>query len=449
MATEDLVAVAERVLSWARDGEDVEVVVARDRSTDVRAYEGEIESFTAAETLGVGIRVVKAGRQGFSYAGSLDLDQLGEVLNEARDNAAFATSDEHVGVARPDGWPAPELDLYHASFDKVPAADKIALALELDRAGRAADARIVGTDSADYGDSASEAVILNTLGVRAVSRETNAYLSLLTIAADGDERQEGFGFSVAREPGRLDVGRAVGDAAMRATRLLGARQPETRRLTVVLDPFVTAQLLSIIGDTLSGESVLKGRSLFADRLGDEVAARGVTLADDPTDARVFTAAAADGEGLATRRNELIVDGVLNMFVHDSYSGRRSGAASTGSAVRAGFRSTPSAGVQALALRPGTRDQAQLVASIDDGVLVQEVAGLHSGVNPVSGDFSTGVAGLRIRGGSLAEPIREATIASTLQRMLLDIVEVGADVEWLPMAAVGVSLVIGDVTMSGR
>jgi PmbA protein len=80
--------------------------------------------------------------------------------------------------------------------------------------------------------------------------------------------------------------------------------------------------------------------------------------------------------------------------------------------------------------------------------VQEVAGLHSGVNPVSGDFSTGAEGLRIRNGEIAEPIREVTIASTLQRLLQDVQGIGNDLEFLPMSAAGVSLVVADVTMSG-
>ena len=122
--------------------------------------------------------------------------------------------------------------------------------------------------------------------------------------------------------------------------------------------------------------------------------------------------------------------------------------STGNAVRGGFNGTPGVGCLALSLAPGTRTQEELIADVDDGVLVQSVQGLHSGVNPISGDFSTGAAGLLITNGAVGAPVREFTIASTLQRMLLDIVEVGGDVDWLPMRAAGVSLVIRDVTMSG-
>jgi PmbA protein len=193
---------------------------------------------------------------------------------------------------------------------------------------------------------------------------------------------------------------------------------------------------------------VKGRSLFRDRLGEQVAADVVTLVDDPTNPQAYTATELAGEGLAARRNVLIEHGTLRQFVHSSYSARRAGAAPTGNAIRGGFAGSPSVGCLALQLQPGTRTQAELIADVDDGLLVQTVVGLHSGVNPVSGDFSTGASGMLITNGEVGAPVRELTIASTLQRMLLDVVEVGGDVDWLPMRAAGVSLVLRDVTMSG-
>jgi PmbA protein len=103
---------------------------------------------------------------------------------------------------------------------------------------------------------------------------------------------------------------------------------------------------------------------------------------------------------------------------------------------------------ALALRPGSLSFEELVATVGDGVLVQEVSGLHSGVNAVSGDVSVGAEGLLIRDGSLAEPFREATIASTLQRLLLDVIAVGADFEWRPGGTGAPSLAIADVALGG-
>jgi PmbA protein len=210
-------------------------------------------------------------------------------------------------------------------------------------------------------------------------------------------------------------------------------KPASRRTTVVLDPMVTAQFLGIIGSTMNGENVVKGRSMFANRLGEDVASPVITLIDDPTDSRAFTATEIDSDGLAARRNVLIENG---------NSARRAGTRSTGNAVGSGV------GCLALQLVPGTLTQEELIAGIDEGVLIDSVQGLHSGVNTVSGDFSTGATGLMIRNGRTAEPLREFTIASTLQRMLQNVQAIGGDVDWLPMRAAGVSLVITDVTMSG-
>ena len=443
----ELLDIADRVVGRAVAGEQIEVVVVHERETEVRAYEGEVESLTVAESQGVGVRVVSDGRQGFAYTGTLDEAAVAEALAEARDNLTFATPDEFCGVAEPDGVEPAVLDLHRAALADHPTDAKVAMALDLERLTREADGRIAGVESAEYADSVTETAVATSTGIRACSRETGCFVSSYALAEQDGETQTGFGFSLGREPGDLDIARAATEAADRATRMLGAVKPASGRFTVVLDPWVSAQFLGIVGGTLSGEMVQKGRSLFVDRLGDDVASSVVTLVDDPTDAAAFSATATDGEGLATRHNVLIDGGRLDRFVHNSHTARRAGTVSTGSAVR-GYASTPGVGVQAVSLLPGPRRPADLIAGIDDGILVQGVSGLHSGVNPVSGDFSTGAEGLRIRRGELAEPVREFTIASTIQRMLHEIREVADDLEWLPMNAAGVTVVIGELTVSG-
>ena len=432
----------------ARDGEQVEAYVGRGRETEVRVYEGEVESLSSAESAGIGIRVVVGDRQGFAYAGTLDDDVIAETLEEARDNAGFASGDEWVGLASPDGVEPAALDLWRDDLAAFPADEKVARALELERAVRAGDPRIRAVEASEWGDAAVESAVATSTGIRASSRRTACYLSAYAIAGEGSDTQTGGGYSVGRSPADLDLDKAAGDAVRRATRLLGATKPRSAHLTVVLEPEITASVLSIIGGTLDGESVLKGRSLFADRVGEEVGVAGFTLVDDPTDPEAYGAGRFDAEGLATRRNLLIAGGVLQGFLYNTYSARRAGTSSTASAVRAGFKSGPGTGARALSLVPGTSSPEEIFASVGDGLLVQSVSGLHSGVNPVSGDFSVGAEGVMIRGGSLAEPVREFTIASTIQRMLSGVIAIGNDLERLPAAASGMTLAIADVAMSG-
>jgi PmbA protein len=444
----ELLELAERIVDQARAGEQVEAFLGRSRHTDVKVFDGAIESFSSADSQGVGVRVIVDGRQGFAYAASLDEQIVAETLDEARDNAAFGTVDEFLGLAAPDGVEPVDLDLFRPQLADFPTDRKVEMALELERAVRAADPRIRGVEAAEYGDSTSESAIASTAGVRVTNRRTGCSIVASAMAGEGSETMTGSGYSVARTPEDLDMAKAVKDASEKATRLLGARKPSSRRLTVLLDPSVSSSFLGLLSSGLSASSVLKGRSLFVGREGEAVAVPFLTLVDDPTEPEAWGAGRYDAEGLASRRNLLIENGVLRGFLHNSYTGRRCNTPSTASAVRGGYRSTPGVGSRALSLTPGDRSQEQLMADVGDGLLVQSVTGLHSGANPISGDFSVGVEGLLFKDGAPAEPVREATIASTLQRMLLDIVAVGGDLEWLPGGAAGLTIVIGDVQLSG-
>ena len=447
----ELSALAERVAAQARPHEQVEAFVSRSRRFNVRAYEGEVESLTSAESAGIGIRVVVDGpggrRQGFAHAGSLDEGIIAETLADARDNAAFAEPDEWLGLAEPDGVEPVELELFSPELLRFPSEQKVAMAIELERRIKAIDPRIKGVRVASYGDGSGEAAIASSVGISLQSSATSCWLSATALAADGDETQVGSGVDVGRHQGELDVAATAADAVERATRLLGARPVPSQRLTVVFDPRVASAFLAIVGGMLSGERLVKRRTPFADRLGETIAAPILTLLDDPTNPASTAADSHDGEGLASRPNLLIENGVLRTFTHNSYTARRTQTRSNACAVR-GYGSTPGVGCTVLIPTPGSKSADELYADVGDGLLVQAVSGLHSGVNSVSGDFSVGVEGCLIRGGALGPPVREVTIASTLQRMLLDLRAVGGDVEWLPGGDAGVSLVIGDVALSG-
>ena len=443
----DLAAIAASVAARATGAEQIDVMVGHGRSTSVKAFGGEIESFTSAESYAIGIRVIAGGRQGFASAGSLDPAVIAETLAEARDNVPFGEVDEFYGLADPDGVAAVEHDHWNESILEIDAATKIATALDLERMVCDRDPRITGVRIAAWGDSAGEVAYAASNGVTVYDRGTSCSVGVQALSSLDGETQTGAAGDAARSMDDLDLERVIREAADRATRLLGATKPASGRITILLEPRLAMTLLGIVADMLDGESVQKGRSPFADRSGELIASPVLTFVDDPTDPRSIAATAYDGEGLACRRNVLIGDGVLGGFLHNSYTARRGGVRSTGSALR-GTRSLPGVGPQVLVMEPGTRSFDELVGSIDHGLYVASFAGLHSGVNPVSGDFSVGADGLMIRDGALAEPVREITLASTIQRLLLDISEVGGDLEWLSSGDAAASLVIGDVSMSG-
>jgi PmbA protein len=447
MSEADLRALVERVVARAKPGEQVEVFAATGSSTTVKAYKGEVESLTSAQSAGVGIRVIIDHRQGFAYAGTLDEDVIREVLDDARDNAAFGEPDEFSALAAGDGVAPVDQDLWNDDLVAFAAERKVALAIALERAVRGRDPRVTGVRAAIYGDSHGHAAIASTAGLRADWRDTHCSISVSALAVQDGETKIGAAVASGRDPLLLDIEGIAADAVKRAVQLFGARPVPSQRLPVLFEPRLAATIIGIAGGTLTADRVQRGRSPFANRVGEKVASDRFVLVDDPTNSDSIGADIYDGEGLACRPNVLIDGGVLQGFLHNSYTGRRAKAASTGSAVR-GYRSTPGVGCQVLAVAPGTRSADQVLASIDHGFAVQSMTGLHSGYNPVSGDFSVGAEGLMIRNGALAEPVCEVTMASTLQRLLLDIREVGADREWLPGGTGSATIVIDDVALGG-
>ena len=451
MSGDDLLSIVRRVAGAARSGEEIEAYVLRTRETDIEIFGGEVESLTTAGVQGIGIRVITDHRQGYASAGTLDDSVIDETLQEARDNATFGAPDEWYGLATPadvNGSGAADLDLWRDDVGATSTDDKVKLALDVEAATRARDARIRGVEAAGYGDALGESALANSHGVESATRRTTASIYAVALADDGTGVQTGYGLSAGRAIADLDAEEVVHDAVDRACRLLGAKPVTGRRLPVILDPLVTRSFLGVLSSAFDGDAALKGRSLFANREGETVASPVFDLVDDPTDARAFGATQYDSEGIPARRNPLIVDGVFQTFLQNVYTGRRAGRATTASAVRGGYGTTPGVGVRALVLRPGSRSVDEVLASVPEAFYVQSVSGLHSGTNPISGDFSVGAEGLMVRNGTLAEPVREVTIASTLQRMLLDVADVANDLRYLPGAATGATVLIGEMTLSG-
>ena len=184
---------------------------------------------------------------------------------------------------------------------------------------------------------------------------------------------------------------------------------------------------------LSADAVQRGRSLFAGREGEEVADPALRIADDATDPQGPASAPFDGEGTASRPTTLLEDGRLQSFLFDTRTARQAGRASTGNATRRLLPPPPVGGRQQPGGRAGLRRPRGLVARAGDGLYVTDVAGLHSGVNPVSGTFSVGAAGRLIEDGELGTPVRELTIAGDLVAMLKSVRAVGSEARWVPFA----------------
>jgi PmbA protein len=413
----------------AAGADDAEAWAEERQGLELRVYHEAVESLTDAGGRGIGVRVFVDGRSGYAYGTDLSDAGLRALAQAAQAGAAVADGDEFGGL--PDECGATAMGGLHSpAIEEWSTERKIELATAVDRAARAGKG-VSQVEQTVYADSRERVAIANSRGFSSSYEASSAWAYSSAFAGEGADLMTGLGVGLARDPGGLDAEAIGTEAAERALALVGARQPESRRCPVVLDAFVAASFTGFIGGMLSADAVQRGRSLFAGKLGEEVAAPALRLADDPTDPEGLATAPFDGEGAPSRRSPLIEDGRLATYLYDARTARKDGTASTGNARRSSYRSPPSVGTSNLVLEPGKASLPELVRDAGDGLFVTDVAGLHSGVNPVSGTFSVGASGRLIENGELGRPVREITIASDLVSMLKAVRGVGSEPRWVP------------------
>jgi PmbA protein len=426
-----------------------EAYASRDTGREVRVHGGEVESLTAATQTGIGIRAWNGHRVGYAYG--TDLSEAGVAALAARAAEMARVADEDEFAAPPDPAEIEALaGLDSPSVAEWSAGQVAELALTVERTALAADPRVAGVETAVYADSTEQVAIASSTGIAAAYETANCFAYLQALAEGEGSRETGLGFGLARGPEDLDPEAIGAEGAERAVSMIGAGKPASRSCPVVLDPTVAASFAGLIGGALGARAVQRGRSPFAGRLGDEVASTSFALHDDGRDPAGFASAPFDGEGVPRRRTALIEGGALQGYLYDTYTANREGTASTGSAARSGYRSLPSVSASNLIVAAGDLSTEALLQEAGDGIFVTDVAGLHSGVNPVTGIFSVGASGRAIRDGLLAEPLREFTIAGELVAMLRAVVAAGAEARWVPFGG-SVStppLLVAELAISG-
>jgi PmbA protein len=430
---------------------DAEAYASEAENREVRVHGGEVESLTAATQRGLGLRVWIGGRVGYGFGTDLSPAGIEAIAARAVEAAAVAGEDEFAGPPAAASGEPPELaglsDPSRAEWSPARIAE---LALTVERTALEADPRIVAVEQAVYFDGAERVAIASSSGPGGEYETTSCYAYLQALAEGEDGRETGLGFDLARGPDGLDPVAIGREGAERASEMVGAGKPVSRSCPVVLDPTVAASFVGLLGNAAGAGAVQRGRSPLAERLGEEVASEAFVLHDDGLDPDGFASAPVDAEGTPHRRTALIESGRLRTFLHDSYTARRGAVASTGNAGRSGYRSPPGVSASNLIVSPGAASLEQLLGEAGEGVYVNDVAGLHSGVNPVTGVFSVGASGRAIRDGERAEPLREFTIASDLVSMLRAVRAVGSEPRWVPFGG-SVSappLLIGEMTVSG-
>jgi PmbA protein len=420
--------VDQAIRAGAHDAE-VSVSDGDEFSTTVRM--GEVETLKESGSRGIGLRVLLHGDNGYRVASTSSSDftpsGLDHLVRGAMALAAVTSEDPFAGLPEPGayGQLAEDLQLYHEDVYSLPTADRIALARRAEEASLKADARLINSDGASFEAATGSTAFANSRGFSGAYRSSYCGISASPIAQGADgQMQRDYWYTNARSLARLESPESVGEEAARRTlRMLDARRVPTQQVPIVFSPEMARGILGSLFNAISGDAIWRSASFLAGKLGQSIAAPNLTLIDDGTLPGGFGSAPFDGEGLATRRNVFVRNGVLESYVLHGYTARKLKMASTASAGR-GLAGNPYTRSYNLFIEAGSQTPEEILSSTRTGLYVTRLMG--QGVNLVTGDYSRGAAGLWIQDGKLTYPVQEITIAGNLKEMLQNISAIGND-----------------------
>jgi len=409
----------------AREGDEFSVIVRM----------GQVETLKESGSRGLGLRVFLGKRSASTSTSDLTPEGIRQLVEGALALAKVTEEDPFSGLPEWDefGSLPGDLHLYHEDVYSLPGPERIEWARRAEAAALEADPRITNSDGGSFEAATGSKVLANSRGFHGGYRSSYAGVAAapLAVDVDGSMQRDGW-WSSARRLADLESPEAIGkEAARRTLRRLGARRVPTQKAPILFAPEVANSLLGSVFEAASGDSIWRGASFLAGRLGEQIAAPGVTIVDDNTMLLTtgmggFGTSPFDGEGLPSQRTVVVEKGVLRNYLLNTYTARKLKMKSTHNASR-GLAGTPGIGCGNLYLEPGTQTPEQIVAEVRAGLYVTSLMGF--GVNVVTGDYSRGATGLWIENGELTHAVEEVTIAGNLAEMLRNVVAIGNDLEF--------------------
>lgn len=415
MTTDTLSLLDDLVQSARKAGADAADAVAVDaRSRGISWRDGKMEDVEGSEGEDIGLRVLIGKKQAMVSTSDRRPDNLKELVSRTVSMAKAVPEDEFCGLAPEDrlhSGPLADLELFddtHVSADTLRD-----MARDAEDAARAVEG-VTNSDGASAGASSWAIDLVTSHGFSGHYRGSSFSASVSAVAGEGTGMERDYEFTSARHFDDLDDTAGVGKAAgERAVARLNPSKIESGQMTVVYDPRVSKSLLGHFSGAISGASVARGTSFLKDQMGEQIFGEGIEIIDDPLIVRGLSSKLFDGEGVRVGKTALVQDGTLKTWMLNSATARQLGLEVTGHATR-GTSSAPGIGGSNFYMKAGTLSPSDLMADIKDGFYVTELIGM--GVNGVTGDYSRGAAGFRIRNGQLAESVSEVTIASNLKDM---------------------------------
>jgi len=415
---------------------DMELYYERVKTFGCQLFQGEIDNYTSSEVSGLSFRGVFEGKMGYAFTEKIAEDSIPFLLENARENALIIEDEEsediYSGSER-----YREQTYYSSELQQVSIQDQVRFLLDIERLILAYDERVTGTNYCMLQSSEKERTILNSKGLDLKDLQNSLTLYISVIVKSGDETKTGTFVKITRDFHSLYPEDIAKLAAEEALRQLGSQSIRSKAYPVLLRNDMAAALIQTFSPIFSAENTQRGHSRLQDKVGASIGVSALNIVDDPTLPEGIYSRNFDGEGFATQRLQIVQNGMLLSLLHNRKTAKKDNTETTGHAHKSSYKGTVTVAPSNLYVEPAARGYEELVSSMEEGVIITHLSGLHSGANMISGDFSLAAKGYYVEKGQIQSPVNQMTIAGNFYDILHSIQAVGSDLEFTyPMAASG-------------
>lgn len=455
MNSNQLDSIIEKLLnaSGSHGFDGAEVMVTSQKDFEASVFEGDIDEYSISESSGLSFRGIKNGSIGYAYTEKIDDIASDLLLKEAMDNLkAIDSRDQEFIFNNKEALEYKEINQFNESYTEVTNEEKIELLKKMEKEAYAYDHRVSTVKHCIFGDGNQLLKIKNTYGIDLEEKSNGFFLYFSVGVKTDDEIQSGYSIFFGNNYSAVDYKVIVHEAVDKAVSLLGAKTIKSDNYPVVIENKTFASLLKAYVSIFSAESVQKGLSLLEGKLNKRIANKALTIVDHPHLENKMASRSFDSEGVPTQVKKIVENGELKTFLHNLKTANKAQVQSTANAIRYSYKSSIGIAPSNFYIEAGEIEVDDMLASLDQGLYIISLEGMHAGINPVSGDFSLAAKGFLIENGEKVRPVNQITVSGNFLKVLQSIEMIGEDLAFdLPSGASifgAPSIKVKSLTISG-
>ncbi|MCR5348607.1 MAG: TldD/PmbA family protein [Bacilli bacterium] len=400
-----------------------QIKVSKSSSMAIKLFRHEIENFSVSDSQNVIAAGIVNGKFGSSLTEKLDKDTFEFLVDRILRSASLNEKQEEADIFK-GSEKYHKRNVYNPALEDAPAEEKLAIIKAVEDKAYAADSRVAEVE-VSYSEHSSESCFYNSFGLKLKQKSNYFYVALSVVLRDGDQTKTNWAIFLDQDLGKLDQDALVKEAVEGAAKKFGADSIASKKYPTVINREVMANLIDYFLSSAVADEVQRHSSMLEGKLGQKIASSKLTIEEKPLTKNVFFSY-FDGEGVATQNKVVVKNGVLKTYFYNRETAKKDGVESTGNGTWGGGR--VGTGFGNIFVKPGKQSFDELISGIKDGVYITDVAGLGTGMNAVSGDFSCQAEGFHIVDGKLAEPLTLITLSGNLLKMLKDLKGFANDVK---------------------